>query len=171
MSKKIVFGLLSGLILLFVSCEKDEIKDVSLTYNINMPVDINYSRTYQALDSVAITDAFNLPYADYFMVNLGVNDTSLVHYYALNADGTLNEAKPTATGFGHWFTADGKTTTWGSQAVLFSEMTDHFAFEIGQFPGATEVGDTYTIKQGFMYQNALASITFNITIVANENQE
>ncbi|MCK9208640.1 MAG: hypothetical protein M0P66_16125, partial [Salinivirgaceae bacterium] len=63
MSKKIVFGLLSGLVLLFVSCKKDEIKDVSLTYNINMPIDINYSRTHQALDSVAITDAFNLSYA------------------------------------------------------------------------------------------------------------
>ncbi len=170
MRKKVILGLLSSIVLVFWSCQKDDIKDVSLTYNINMPVDINYSRTYQALDSVAITDAFNLSYSE-FIDNIGVNDTSLVHYYALNADGSINEAKPTATGFGHWFTADGKTTTWGSNAVLFSEMNKHFIFEIGQFPGATEVGDTYTIKQGFMYQNALASITFNIMIVAIENQK
>jgi hypothetical protein len=165
MKRNLLLAALSCMLMLFVACEKDEIKDVSLTYDVNLPLDITYARVYQAIDSAAIADAFNISYVD-FMEKLGVNDTSVVHYYALNPDGTINETKPTASGFGHWFDADGKTATWAKNAVLFSEFTDHFGFEIGQYPNATAVGDKYTIKQGFVYQNATASITFNITITA-----
>lgn len=163
MKKNLLLAALSCVLLLFVACEKDEIKDVTLSYEVNLPLDINYARVYQAIDSAAIVDAFNLSYDD-FMDKLGVNDTSVVHYYALNPDGSINEAKPTATGFGHWFDADGETTTWAKNAVLFSEFTGHFGFEIGQYPNATAVGNKFTIKQGFQYQGALATLIFNIKI-------
>jgi hypothetical protein len=174
MKKMLVFAMMGLVALGFYSCGDDEddgptLKDVTLTYSVNLPQNNTYAAVAQKIDSTQICNAFGgITYAQ-FVDYLG----DKIKYYAIKADGTKDETAPTANGNGHWFDANGAVCTWGSgNAMIYSEyVDDKFTFNIGQYPDKTSVGNTFTIRQGFEYSpdatsKALATIVFNITITA-----
>jgi hypothetical protein len=177
MKRKILFlGMLSVLVFSFNSCKKDDealpLKDITLTYDLSLPVGLGYDYTAQKIDSAAICTAFGgISYTEFTTL---LADGDIV-YTALKPDGTIDETASTAAAPGHWFDADGNVATWTpalGAATVFSEYANNnFYFKLGQYPGATTVGTTYTIKQGFLYtkdatSSALATIVFNIGIIA-----
>ena len=74
----------------------------------------------------------------------------------------------TSSNFGHWITAEGGITTWGSEtdlAVFYTEsicewglespdeqtLKDQWVFTVGHYPGRTEPGKTYTVTEVYFY--------------------
>lgn len=172
MKKLLFIGLLSCLAFAFTACEEDDeatVKDVTLTYAVNMPLDNTYAAYVQKFDSVAVCKAFGgLSYDEFWEY---LDEGEVIAYTAIAPDGTIDDTAPTANGNGHWFDATGAVCTWGTTAAVYSEMLDEqFHFNLGQYPDHTAVGNTFTIKQGFIYtkgsKSALATLVFNITITA-----
>lgn len=98
-----------------------------------------------------------------------------VMFYPSDAEGTLVESGSTANGYGHWFDADGKVCSWGTDARLFSELRDpaSLSFYIGQYPGKCQVDDSFIIAQALRYrrsntEEAKAVLVFHVTM-ADQN--
>lgn len=90
-----------------------------------------------------------------------------ITFYAVESDGRLNPST-TANGYGHWFDAQGNVTTWGDNAVLYSEFNENtFSFNICQYPGHSSAGEAYRIKQALVYEfepEHTATIIFDFSI-------
>ncbi|UAB82781.1 DUF4859 domain-containing protein [Zunongwangia sp. SCSIO 43204] len=145
--------------------EDGEPQNVDLSYDISFPADTeNYTGTNVTLNTEALAEAF-LMQPNQIAQEIG----NSIQFYAVNSNGDLI-AETTANGYGHWFDAAGDVIGWGDNAVVYSEFTEsNFNFEIGQYPGHSVSGDTYTISQALVYEYetgefAQATITFNITI-------
>jgi len=139
--------------------------DTDLTYDISFPVSgTNYSGTSVELDVVELAEAFILQ-PNEITDELGAS----IQFYGVESDGSLNSTT-TANGYGHWFDANGNICNWGEEAMVFSEFNEgNFTFNIGQYPGHSQSGDTYSISQAFVYefepgQTVQATVTFNITL-------
>lgn len=95
-------------------------------------------------------------------------------FYAVNADGSLNNAASSANGYGHWFNAAGERCAY-AQGYVFSEFdANGLTFSLGQYPGKLSVGSSYTIRQAIKYQKngktAVAKFVFNIHLTAAETR-
>ncbi|MGS2761490.1 DUF6055 domain-containing protein [Sinomicrobium sp. M5D2P9] len=141
--------------------------DLTLTYDVSFPFSgDNYSGGTVALeeDLAQLAQAFLLQPNE--ITNL-MDDS--ITFYAVESDGSLN-SNTTANGYGHWFNATGDVIGWGGDARVYSEYdASVFRFTIGQYPGQTAPGDTYTIKQALVYehepgQTVQATFVFNITV-------
>jgi len=93
-----------------------------------------------------------------------------IAFAAVDSDGSLNY-NTTATGYGFWFDSNGDVIGWGSDndSKVFSEFTaSNFEFSVGQFPGKSSAGDSYTIKEALVYQKDgkqyQVTFVFNITV-------
>ena len=89
--------------------------------------------------------------------------------YAVNPDGSLAQSGSTANGYGHWFDASGKVSSYANGYVYSEFDPSTLSFNIGQYPGKSVNGDTYTIRQTLRYRKnpsayANANFVFNITI-------
>ena len=140
--------------------------DVSFDYNISIAHDsVNYASTYVKIDLPRLTNAFQLE-PDQISSKMGAD----IQYYALEPNGNLNSAT-TANGYGDWFDAGGYVVNWGSSAVIYSEYdNNNYAFTVGQYPGHVKAGDSYKIKQAFVYtsstgKKAQATFSFTVTIL------
>lgn len=64
---------------------------------------------------------------------------------------------------GYWYDNAGGVTSWGSTGcTLFVEYGGDGQFNVGQFPDATSVGDSYTVTLLMAYNEQL--VRFNITL-------
>ena len=93
-----------------------------------------------------------------------------IAFAAVESDGSLSY-NTTANGHGFWFDSNGDVIGWGNDndSKLFSEFAvGTFEFHIGQFPGKSSSGDTYTIKEALVYQKDgtqyQVTFVFNVTI-------
>ncbi|NGM72958.1 DUF4859 domain-containing protein [Sphingobacterium sp. SGL-16] len=143
-----------------------EPKDITFTHNLEIPFDaVSYSGVTVQVDQSALAKAFVL-HPDAIKSSIG----TVIKFYAVEKNGDLN-GNNTAQGLGHWFSAEGNVTNWGSSAKVFSEFNkDALLFTIGQYPNQTKVGDTFTIKQKLQYvlndgQKVSATFVFNIKII------
>ncbi|UII26160.1 DUF4859 domain-containing protein [Fulvivirga maritima] len=142
-------------------------EDITLTYNITVPnSSSDYTSTTVGLgnDLVDLAYAFVLQPSD-IAAALGGDIT----FYGVESNGTLN-AQTTANGYGNWFDADGDVIGWGGDAKVYSEFNESgFSFTIGQYPGHSNSGDEYTIKQALVYNysggaTVQATFVFNVTV-------
>lgn len=154
-------------------------KDLTLTYNLSFPatsagdytgkrVNLNsngdITKVAQALAMQPATISSNL---------LASNEAAKegkIAVAAVQKQGAVIY-QTTANGYGFWFDSQGNVTTWGSDndSKLFVEFTaNNFEFNIGQFPGKCQPGDTYSVKDAFVYtkDGTLYKVTFvfNVTI-------
>jgi len=145
--------------------EGEEPQDVDFNYDVSFPLDNeNYTGTTVSLNKEKLAKAF-------LMQPKQISDEigNAIMFYAMNSNGDLI-SETTANGYGHWFDAAGDVIGWGDSAKVYSEFDEiNFNFEIGQYPGHSVLGDTYTIKQVLVYEYesgkfTQATITFNITI-------
>ncbi|WP_340114894.1 DUF4859 domain-containing protein [Maribellus mangrovi] len=153
-------------------------EDLTLTYDISFPADANaYSGTSISLngngDIAKVAEALVLQPSDIAAALLEAKATpreGKIAFAAVEPDGTLNY-NTTANGLGFWYDSSGAVIGWGSNndSKVFSEFTaDNFNFSIGQYPGKSTAGDTYTIKEAFVYtrngEQYQVTFVFNISI-------
>ncbi|TRZ45036.1 DUF4859 domain-containing protein [Robertkochia solimangrovi] len=143
-------------------------EDTSITFDISFPFsEESYNGTTVTLSGNTLSQLAQAFVIQPSEITAAMDDT--ITFYAVESDGNLNE-ETTANGYGHWFDANGDVTSWGSDAVLFSEFSaSSFSFTIGQYPGQTEKDTTYTFKQALVYEyesgnTVTATFVFNVTI-------
>lgn len=143
-------------------------EDVTLTFDVAFP----YSETTYIGATVQLDgdDLFNVAKALVLQpADIVSKIGNEVKFYAVENNGQLN-ANTTANGLGHWFSSAGDVISWGPNAAVFSEFTESsWLFTLGQYPGQTVAGTTYTIKQALVYEHepgqfVQATFIFNITI-------
>lgn len=92
----------------------------------------------------------------------------------LNSNGTLSSSYDAGQG-GFYMTADGQVSTWASidEAGVkgwyntFAMDATNTTFNIGQFPGRCEIGDSYTAHYVIKVGSAQATIDITLNIVAD----
>lgn len=155
----------AGTILWNPSYEKSGV----MTYSVSLQPNDEYASLSIALDSTEIASALGLENGS--AVIAGLADSTIV-FHGVNADGSLYDGT-TANNYGCWYSTAGDVSTWGDGCALFVESastSDPFTMNIGEYPSACTVGDTYTVKQAFvkLSDDSQATITYNVTIVGNE---
>ena len=154
--------------------------NLTLTYNVSLkPDNDKYSHESVFLndngDVVKIAQALTLQPSEILNVFLEPKETpgeGRISFAAINTDGSITY-NTTANGYGCWFDSNGNVIEWGrdNDSKYFAEfVVNSFQFNIGQYPGKLNVGDTCTLKEAMVYQknDVLYYITFvfNITITA-----
>lgn len=142
-------------------------QNITFTYDVSFPFS---ATTYPGKTVNLEDDIINLARA--FVLQPGAITAAMggsIRFYAVESSGALN-ATTTANGYGHWFNANGNVCPWGSLARVYSEYdATNFAFAIGQYPGQSQPGSQYTIKQAMVYEyetghTVQATFVFNVTI-------
>lgn len=156
-----------------------KLSDITVTYNLTFPAttDGDYSGTTVTVSNevaakvgTALQCSFSDLNSNWVTYSTKGPSAGQMMIYAAKEDGTLIESGSTANDPGHWFDASGNVTNWasGSSYVFSQYYPTSSTFDIGQFPSLCSLGDTYTIRQAFRYNNgteeAKAYFVFNITI-------
>nr|WP_319571117.1 DUF4859 domain-containing protein [uncultured Draconibacterium sp.] len=156
----------------------DEPQDLTLTYDISFAADAEaYSGTTVNLnnngDINKVVQALTMQPSEISAALLAEKSTpqeGKIAFAAVDSDGSLNY-NTTANGYGFWFDSNGDVIGWGSDndSKVFSEFTaSNFEFSVGQFPGKSSAGDSYTIKEALVYQKDgkqyQVTFVFNITV-------
>ncbi|WP_297094587.1 DUF4859 domain-containing protein [uncultured Draconibacterium sp.] len=153
-------------------------EDLTLTYDVSFPADAeNYTGDYVNLntngDINKVVQALALQPSEITGALLGIGATpqeGKIAFAAVQSDGSLSY-NFTANDYGFWFDSNGDVIGWGNDndSKVFSEFAvGTFEFHIGQFPGKSSAGDTYTIKEALVYQKDgtqyQVTFVFNVTI-------
>jgi len=119
--------------------------------------DATYAATALALDTASITSG------------IGCNPAEAT-IYGLNADGSLFMGGLTANN-GCWFSATGDVCHWGDEGcAIYAEYDPaNQVINVGQFPDGTVVGQSYTVRLGFV--NNLLQYNVVITMTVTEPTE
>ena len=156
----------------------DEPQDLTLTYDLSFAADAEaYSGTTVNLnnngDINKVVQALTMQPSEISAALLAEKSTpqeGKIAFAAVDSDGSLNY-NTTANGYGFWFDSNGDVIGWGSDndSKVFSEFTaSNFEFSVGQFPGKSSAGDSYTIKEALVYQKDgkqyQVTFVFNITV-------
>ncbi|WP_321372508.1 DUF4859 domain-containing protein [uncultured Draconibacterium sp.] len=153
-------------------------EDLTLTYDVSFAADaVDYSGVYVNLntngDIAKVVQALAMQPSEIVGALLAEGSTpqeGKIAFAAVESDGSLNY-NTTANGHGFWFDSNGDVIGWGNDndSKVFSEFAvGTFEFHIGQFPGKSSNGDTYTIKEALVYQKDgtqyQVTFVFNVTI-------
>ncbi|MUP37235.1 DUF4859 domain-containing protein [Labilibaculum sp. 44] len=152
-------------------------EDLTLTYDISFAAADDYSGATVNLnangDINKVAQAFVMQPSAISSNMLGAKETpseGKIAFAAVESDGSLNY-ETTANGYGFWFDSVGGVIGWDSEndSKLFSEFSSSsFELNIGQYPGKSVAGDTYTVKESLVYtkDGTQYQVTFvmNITI-------
>ena len=160
--------------------EGAKIEDATITYDVYFPATNDYAGTSLTVSDAAaetLAEAFQMdaPEIADKMVTYSTSGpgSGQIMFYGANADGTLIERASTANGYGHWFNNEGGVTDWGNNSYIYSEFDPStLTFSIGQMPGASSNGQSYTISQALVYNNGIkkAKVVFVFNILFDENQ-
>jgi hypothetical protein len=122
---------------------------------VSETVDENYATTQVTFDFAATATA------------LGVSENDLrsgISFYGINADGSLVTTGYTAN-TGYWYDKNGDVCNWGADdCVLFVEYEADGKFNVGQFPGSTASGDSYSVAMVLKYEESLIKINVTLNI-------
>ena len=154
-----------------------DIADITFTYDVQFPRDVQaYSGCTFALTgnaAAALGTAFQM---DASTLNSKMQawdargpQNGRIVFYAGNPDGSLAESGSTANGYGHWFNAQGKVTSYGNGYIYSEFQPSGLSFTIGQYPGRSAEGAQYTIRQTLRYRKnaqsyANANFIFYVTV-------
>jgi hypothetical protein len=158
--------------------DTEDIKDVELSYDVYFPAS---SSVYQGITlKVEGAAASNLGTA--FQMQASAVGTLLTQwtssgptdghamFYAVDANGVINNSASSANGYGHWFSASGNRCDYASGYVFSEFDANSLTFSLGQYPGKVVNGSNYTIRQAIKYQKggktAVATFVFNIHITS-----
>ncbi len=155
------------------------ISDVTINYDVYFPASSSvYVGTNIKVDGAAASllgTAFQMQAASVGGLmtewnNAGPADGKAM-FYAVDANGAINNAASTANGYGHWFDASGNRSAYASGYVFSEFDANSLTFSLGQYPGKTKNGDNYTIRQAIRYkkgnETAVATFVFNIHITSS----
>lgn len=153
-----------------------EIADITLTYDVNLPISANNYASVPVTVASAAARALgtalqmNTDEISQRMVSYSASGPAdgKIMFYAWNKDtGRTQGSGSTANGYGHWFNSKGTVVSYGSSAVVFSEFQpESLTFNVGQYPGKLKVGNEYSISQCLRYRSgnsyANAVVVFRI---------
>lgn len=155
------------------------ISDVTINYDVYFPASSSvYVGTNIKVDGAAASllgTAFQMQAASVGGLmtewnNAGPADGKAM-FYAVDANGAINNAASTANGYGHWFDASGNRSAYASGFVFSEFDANALSFSLGQYPGKTKNGDNYTIRQAIKYnkgnETAVATFVFNIHLTSS----
>ena len=135
-------------------------EDLTLTYNLSFPATTNgdYTGTLVNLqtngDITQVAGALTMQPSelDEIFRNAGESaQEGTIAFAAVESDGSLNYST-TANGYGFWYSGQGDVTNWGNDSKIFVEFSlSNMEFTVGQFPDGSQAGDTYTVKEAFVY--------------------
>lgn len=152
--------------------------DVTFTYDVSFPLSSTafYGTTVNVSGRAAATlgTALQMQPADIASKMQAWDDrgpaNGKILLYACTPDGELCQSDFTATGYGHWFDADGNVSSY-LDGYVYSEFSPSvLSFTIGQYPGRCHEGQTVTVRQTLRYRKnargdqANANFIFHITI-------
>ncbi|MBR0045979.1 MAG: DUF4859 domain-containing protein [Bacteroidaceae bacterium] len=158
------------------------ISDVTLTYDVYFPAS---STTYPGV-TFNITGKANATLGTAFQMNAseiagkmqaysasGPSAGKIMFYPCNPKTGKTVNNKSTANGYGHWFNASGTVSDYGSGYVYSEADLSTLAFTLGQYPGKSSNGKTYTISQALVYkksatETATARFVFNVHLAAGD---
>lgn len=93
-----------------------------------------------------------------------------IAFAAVKPDGSL-DYNTTANGYGFWFDSLGNSIGWSSDndsKVYVEYDAENFTFSVGQYPGKSVAGDSYTVKEALVYtedgKQYRVTFVFNIHI-------
>ena len=160
-----------------------EVGDITLEYDVYMPVRGDYSATPVTVSNRALAmlgTAFQMQPSDIAgkMQDYASTGPSVgrIMFYPLNPTSQiLINRKSTANGYGHWFNASGVVTEYASGYVYSEFYPSSMTFNIGQYPGRMTNGKEVTIGQALRYKQsdskeAIARFLFHIHIDNSRNE-
>lgn len=154
-----------------------DIADVTYTYDVTFPADaVAYSGT-----TITVSGQAAATLGTAFQMELASIATKMqawsaqgpangrIVLYAANADGSLAASGSTANGYGHWFDATGRVSSYAAGSFFSEFAPSSLTFAIGQYPGKCVEGQTCTVRQTLRYRKnprsyANANFIFNITL-------
>ncbi|MBO4807216.1 MAG: DUF4859 domain-containing protein, partial [Paludibacteraceae bacterium] len=158
--------------------DTEDIKDVELTYDVYFPAS---SSVYQGITlkvegsaASSLGTAFQMQASAVGSLltqwtSSGPSDGRAM-FYAVDANGVINNSASSANGYGHWFSASGNRCDYASGYVFSEFDANSLTFSLGQYPGKVANGSNYTIRQAIKYQKggktAVATFVFNIHITS-----
>lgn len=95
-------------------------------------------------------------------------------YLGVQADGSYAQETNAGTN-GFWYDADGGANAYSENSRVYTSYGgDGWPVDeigIGQYPGNCAVGDSYTVKYGFLANNKIAMMEITVNIVAYQDPE
>lgn len=158
----------------------EPISDVEIVYDVFFPASANvYQGVNVKVEGAAASSlgtAFQMQASSVGGLlttwNNGGPANGQAMFYAVDADGTVNNSASSANGYGHWFSAAGNRCDYASGYVFSEFDANSLTFTLGQYPGKVKNGSDYTIRQAIKYQKngetATAKFVFNIHITADK---
>jgi hypothetical protein len=117
-----------------------------------------YSSVRVQYDMDAISQALGVSTAQMKAVkrNTSAGTEGTLVFAGVSKNGNKNFNTTTSTSsntcYGHWFTTAGNVVGYDSSAAIFAEMyPDQYGCYVGQYPGRLTKGNTYIIRQAFVY--------------------
>lgn len=164
----------------FADINNGPISDATVTYDVYFPesssVYVGTSVKVDGTAASALGTAFQMQAASVGGLMTEWNTSGPADgkamFYAVDANGAINNAASTANGYGHWFDASGNRSAYASGYVFSEFDSSTMTFTLGQYPGKTKDGDNYTIRQAIKYKKgdktAVATFVFNIHITSEK---
>ncbi|MBM6781927.1 DUF4859 domain-containing protein [Bacteroides mediterraneensis] len=132
-----------------------------------LSIDVNPASTYD-LNNVE----FN---ADQVKADLGISSMDDVEkFVAVKSDGSYAQESDAGTN-GFWFDVDGYASGYSDNSRIYTSYGGDEWVEneigIGQYPGKTAVGDSYTFNYGFLANNKIVMMEITVNVVAYNDPE
>ncbi|TRZ45037.1 DUF4859 domain-containing protein [Robertkochia solimangrovi] len=83
-------------------------------------------------------------------------------FYGINSDGTTSSEYTADAGY--WFNTSGDICGWGDDGVILFVNYEDGVFQIGQFPEAAVVGESYTVSVGIAIDDKMVTYDISLTI-------
>jgi len=137
-----------------------------LTYTVYETVNTEYKAMEVFINETALSTALGVASSSAIISGMSA---STIKFIGINSDNSQYTTGYTANGYGHWFNADCNVCNWGAanNSSVFSEWAGAapISFKIGQYVSGVAVGDSFDIRQAFVYGEKTVILTFKIRIV------
>lgn len=148
--------------------QKNQINaNLILQYSVDITISQTlYEGTTLAIDLDKIANLFGISKEELLAGIAGETDAPEIKGFAI--EGTTHAdnmvASNTNAPWGHWWDANGNVTTWGDNAMVFTEFdTETGEFSIGQYPGHLTDGQKITIIECLKYKEKRVAVVITIT--------
>ncbi len=145
-----------------------------ITFNIEALADV--TATVVATQQLSMNMPVNTTYKTYpvqfdmdkTLSDLGISSMDEVKFVAVDAEGNYVQ-EYSADPYGFYYDQQGYPGYWGDDASLFvvyyyGDGEDYDCFSVGQMPGGTNVGDTFTVKIGALANDKIEMFEITATI-------
>jgi len=144
--------------------------DLRLDYEVEITISANlYSGVSLPIEIDKIAELFGITEAEVLAGIAGESGAPEIKGFAIEWTTRTDNgtASTTNSPWGHWWSAEGNVTSWGTTAMVFAEFDyEEGAFFVGQYPGRLTEGQTINIIEALRYNDKRAAVVIKINAVA-----